>query len=165
MAYDKTIHHRRSIRIQGYNYATEDYYFVTLCTHERREVFGEIRDFRMERSELGNFILEEWRRLPERFEHVVLDHHVVMPNHFHFIVELTDESAEPLPLIIQHFKSYTGFHGQRRYLEGRKLWHRNYYETIIRNRDHLFKSREYIENNPVNWHLDELNPLYREGWA
>jgi REP element-mobilizing transposase RayT len=81
--YDPLRHHRRSTRLQNFDYSDEGPYFVTICVHERRCLFGDVVVGEMRLNAIGRAIEEEWKRLPERFSRVVLDEFVVMPNHLH----------------------------------------------------------------------------------
>ncbi len=86
--YDPKIHHRRSIRLKGYDYARPGYYFITLVTQYRLTLFGEIQNGEMILNEAGAMIKREWEAIPERFPTVTLHEFVIMPNHFHGILEI-----------------------------------------------------------------------------
>ncbi|WNZ26256.1 transposase [Leptolyngbya sp. NK1-12] len=86
--YDPQKHHRRSIRLKGYDYTTAGAYFITLCTHQRECLFGTIEDGQMQLSLLGQIVQSCWLRLPQHFQSVELDAFVVMPNHVHGIIWL-----------------------------------------------------------------------------
>jgi REP element-mobilizing transposase RayT len=90
MPYDPTRHHRRSIRLKGYDYSQAGAYFITLCTQDRACLFGKVVNGEMRLNDAGRMVLAEWNRLPERFPHLVLDAFVVMPNHVHGILVITD---------------------------------------------------------------------------
>jgi REP element-mobilizing transposase RayT len=81
--YDPDKHHRRSIRLDGYDYANPGAYFITIYVHERRCLFGDVAGDEMHLNEAGSMIQAEWNRLSERFPFVILDQLVVMPNHIH----------------------------------------------------------------------------------
>ncbi|SDW21178.1 transposase [Nitrosomonas communis] len=83
---DAIHHHRRSIRLQGYDYAQPGAYFVTICTQHRLCLFGEINDGKMQLNEAGKMIQEVWHQLPMRFDTLALDEFVVMPDHIHGIL-------------------------------------------------------------------------------
>jgi putative transposase len=157
MPYHPNRHHRRSIRLRGYDYATPGTYFVTICAQNRLRLFGAIADGVMIRSQAGELISSIWESLPLRFPTVELDVFVVMPEHFHAIVALKEAGIDTMPLgnIIGAFKSLTTnvyIHGVRE--SGwppfeQRLWQRNYYESIIRDADHLARVRNYILTNPA----------------
>jgi REP element-mobilizing transposase RayT len=84
--YDPRFHHRRSIRLRGYDYSQAGAYFVTIVTHGRACLFGEIVDGEMTLNRLGQIVRWEWLDLPKRFPYLDLGAFVVMPNHFHAIL-------------------------------------------------------------------------------
>jgi putative transposase len=88
--YDPQKHHRRTIRLQGYDYSAPGAYFITICTHQRECLFGEIVDGEMRSNELGQMVNACWQRLPFHFPNLTLDAFVVMPNHVHGILILTN---------------------------------------------------------------------------
>ena len=187
MPYDPNRHHRRSIRLKGYDYSQAGAYFITLCTQDRACLFGKVVNGEMRLNDAGRMVLAEWNRLPERFPQVVLDAFVVMPNHVHGILVITDPAptagatlgatvgatvgatlvvaptAPTVGNIIGAFKSRVTVE----YIRGVKtsgwppfrgrLWQRNYYEHIIRNERALNAIRRYILENPLRWHLDREN--------
>jgi len=83
--------HRVSIRLRGYDYAQTGAYFVTICTHRRQCLFGEIHNGQMQVNEAGNMVQENWEALPGRFPFLVTDNFVIMPNHLHGIVCLVGQ--------------------------------------------------------------------------
>ena len=104
MPYDPNRHHRRSIRLKGYDYSQAGAYFITICTQDRACLFGKVVNGEMRLNDAGRMVLAEWNMLPERFPHVVLDAFVVMPNHVHGIVVITnpatDDTATTAPTIV-----------------------------------------------------------------
>lgn len=110
MSYNPKIHHRRSIRIQGYDYSQEGLYFITICTHNRECLFGNVgvvgvknleplqpQPSTMILNDAGHVANECWLKIPEHFPKVVLHEHIVMPNHVHGIIEIVRvEDFQPL---------------------------------------------------------------------
>jgi REP element-mobilizing transposase RayT len=86
MVYDPEHHHRRSIRLQGYDYAQAGAYFITICTQDRACLFGEVVDGVMRLNDAGRIVQATWDDVPEHYANVALDEFVVMPNHVHGIV-------------------------------------------------------------------------------
>jgi REP element-mobilizing transposase RayT len=177
MTYNPRVHHRRSIRLHGYDYSQSGEYFLTLCSHNRINLFGSITAGVVQLSWIGKIIHDEWIRTEELRQNVNLDAFVIMPNHFHAILIIRDEGREPYrrgewrfaPTISTPFRSPSktigsivrGFKGattkrinQIRETPGTPLWQRNYYEHIIRDEFDLQRIREYILNNPTNWDSD-----------
>jgi len=86
--YKPNIHHRRSIRLKGYDYSQAGLYFITICIQNRLCLFGEIDDGAMVLNNAGEMVHGQWLALADRFHTVELDEFIVMPNHFHGIIEL-----------------------------------------------------------------------------
>jgi REP element-mobilizing transposase RayT len=95
MVYDPQLHHRRSIRLRGYDYAGGGAYFVTICTEARKFVFGEVIEGEMFLNEAGRLVQKTWDSLPERFRSLVLDVFQIMPNHLHGVFVLPGPGLEP----------------------------------------------------------------------
>ncbi len=91
--FNPAIHHRRSIRLKGYDYSGTGLYFITACVQHRACLFGNIVDGEMFLNDAGTMIGTEWQVLPARFPHIALHEYVVMPNHFHAILEIVAVGA------------------------------------------------------------------------
>jgi len=160
-----TVHryHRRSIRLRHHDYRALGAYFVTICSHSHLPIFGNVNSGRMRLSSAGKLVSDCWREIPHHFPNVSLDEFIVMPDHMHGIVVI--RSAPPgkavprrfggsvkdsLSTIVGVFKSYATKHviaetGIRR------VWQRNYYESVIRDDHHMNAVRNYIISNPRKW--------------
>ena len=88
--YNPDIHHRRSIRLKGFDYSQAGAYFVTVCTQNRQYLFGEISENKIRLNDAGRMIRTIWEGLSNRFPSIALDQFVVMPNHVHGIIMLID---------------------------------------------------------------------------
>ncbi len=88
-AYNPSVHHRQSIRLKGYDYSQQGLYFVTICVRSRLCLFGEIKDGEMILNDAGIMIYKWYVELENKFNDIKCLEHVVMPNHFHFIIENT----------------------------------------------------------------------------
>ena len=86
MLYDPNRHHRRSIRLKEYDYTQPGAYFITICTHDRAGLFGEIVDGEMRLNDCGRVAEQCWLDIPSHFPHAELDAFVIMPNHVHGIL-------------------------------------------------------------------------------
>ena len=248
MSYNPNIHHRRSIRLKGYDYSQAGAYFITICVQNRACLYGKIAvgaplvgaqnggtqnvdaqnvdsqnddaqndnavqnetdggndggpmndngrsqfgrmndngrsqigwvndngrsqigrpqghaptDATMILNDAGKMIVTEWLKLTERFPNIELHEFVVMPNHFHGILQIIDKSSTDKTVgdMMDAFKSITTVE----YIHGvktlgweqfkRKLWQRNYYEHIIRDEQSYKRISDYIINNPAKW-LDD----------
>jgi putative transposase len=163
MKYNSDRHHRRSIRLPGYDYSQPGVYFVTICSHQRECIFGAVLDRTMCLSQSGEIVEQCWSTLSNHFVFIDLDTHVVMPNHVHGIIMIKDygqmniivsSGTKPRSLasIIQNFKSVsTRKVNQLSQNDGAPLWQRGYYERVIRNQAELDHSRRYIVSNPDRW--------------
>jgi REP element-mobilizing transposase RayT len=92
-------HHRRSLRLKGYDYAQAGAYFVTICTQDRACLFGKVADETVHLNEAGQLAEAMWADLPTRYPGIELDVFVVMPNHIHGIVVLPDRADVGAPLV------------------------------------------------------------------
>lgn len=89
MTYNPDIHHRRSVRLKEYNYSEPGAYFVTLCAFQRECLFGDTVDSEMLINPFGEIVRDCWQRIPNHFPNVDMDEFIVMPNHFHAILWIT----------------------------------------------------------------------------
>jgi putative transposase len=192
MSYDPAKHHRRSNRLKGYDYSRAGAYFITICTHQRQCLFGEIIDREMQLNQYGDAIANEWQKSASIRKEIELDMWVIMPNHFHGIVIITNNENpvganghSPLPnhstltnhsslprmkprsisSLMTGFKSATTKHiNILRDSPGTPVWQRNYYDHIIRDEESLNKIRQYVFNNPLSWEVDQLHPNNPSKW-
>ena len=132
-------HHRRSIRLQGYDYSSAGAYFVTICAKKRECLFGEIVDGEMRMNDAGRIVNETWLALSDHYSGWETDAFVVMPNHVHGILVIVDGGAAP-----------QGAAPQGAAPQG--------YDHVIRNENSLDRIRHYIAENPVRWAYDCENP-------
>lgn len=182
MKFNPQIHHRRSIRLKGYDYARADLYFITLCCRSKACLFGEIQNAEMLLNDAGKMVENEWLMLMPRFQNIELQSYVVMPNHFHGILGIVgatsvvaqnDEPEAGPPQVaapaktigdmMAAFKSITTV----KYINAvknsgwqsfdTKIWQRNYYEHIIRGETEHLKIVDYIVNNPARWVEDDFH--------
>lgn len=166
---------RQSIRLKSVNYTEQGAYFVTLCTDDRRRLFGEIIGGTMVPNSLGWIVDDEWRRIGAMRDGVALDEFTLMPDHFHGII-VFKRDFEPI-----HRSSYYGGTQRKPFSLGsvlagfkaavtsrarlvtedseESIWQRNYYERIIRDEREMEAVRHYIRANPENWRDDRQNEL------
>jgi len=168
--FDPEKHHRCSIRLKGYDYSRQGAYSVTVCVQDRECLFGDMVDGEMRLNRFGEIVCRVWDGLPRHYPHVVLDAFIVMPNHVHAIMILTDETSvgaglkpaptrHGLPEIVRAFKTFSVRRiNESRATSGQTVWQRNYYEHIIRDDAEMDRIRQYIETNPARWAEDRENP-------
>ena len=157
MAYNPDIHHRRSIRLQGYDYSKSGAYFLTICTFQRQHLFGEINNGEIQLNVTGQIVSAIWQKIPQHFPNVELDQFIIMPDHLHGIIVISEqpEQAISLTTIIQNFKSIsTRKINKINQNSSVSIWQRNYYERIVRSYQELHRLREYISTNPENWEVN-----------
>ncbi len=180
------LQYRKSIRLKGYDYSQPGDYFVTICTKNRVCIFGEIGEGRMTANAIGEVVEECWKSIPEHFQNSNVDVFQIMPNHVHGIITIEENASvgvrhvEPLPKaprqnkfqhivpgslgsIIRSFKAAVTKETRLLKLVGNKShWQRNFYDHIIRNDVSYFFIQQYIELNPLLWHLDSDNPTFSQ---
>jgi len=178
-----------STRLPGWDYAAAGFYFVTICTKDREPFFGEVVEGEMRLSEIGEILAEEWQKTEQIREMVSLDEWVIMPNHLHGIIVIHDPVETPrhvetprgletprrgvsttgkhwkpntLGAIINQIKSKCT---KRIRAAGHPdfAWQARFYDHIIRDEGSLHRIRQYIQDNPLKWVLDENNPSNWEG--
>ena len=173
MKYDPQKHHRRSIRLNEYDYSQAGAYFVTMVTWRRDCLFGEVINGMMVLNDFGRVADECWRAIPEHFPCVELGAHQVMPNHVHGVIAIiegrgaiyraptVEQFGKPtvgsLPTIIRTYKAAVTRQIGRQ-LNATGIWQRNYYEHILRNEHEMDQIWRYIEGNPTLWQDDDENP-------
>ena len=174
MPYEPGRHRRRSIRLPGYDYAQGGAYFVTICVRDRACVLGEMARGEVRTSALGEIVARCWCALPQHFPTVEVDAVVVMPNHLHGILFLTDvpaagtppatERRAPLSVVIGAFKSASARQINAMRGTAGAFWQRDYFEHIVRDERGLSRLRTYIEQNPARWDMDRLHPEAPGTW-
>jgi REP element-mobilizing transposase RayT len=105
MIYNPSSHHRRSIRLKGYDYSQEGLYFITLCTQNRACLFGKIEDGKMMLNDAGRIANECWLNIPNHFPNVILHEFIIMPNHVHGIIQLVGANNYSPEKISSEFSS------------------------------------------------------------
>jgi len=98
MKYNPQIHHRRSIRLKGYDYSQEGAYYITIVCRDRKHFFGTIENGIMKLNAFGKIAYEQWQKLTERFPNIELDIFQIMPNHMHGIIVIVGHPSR-VPLM------------------------------------------------------------------
>ena len=176
---------RRPNRLKGYDYSQAGYYYVTVCTKGRKELF-----WKQERAglgpaptprlnQLGRIVADTWGDLPQYIPDIELDRFVVMPNHIHGIIRLRRDSvsehadgsppnsvgAGPRPAgspvalseVMRQFKSFSARRvNTARGTSGAPVWQRGYHDHIIRNDADYLRIWEYMNTNPAKWREDRF---------
>ena len=95
--YNPNIHHRRSIRLKGYDYSQAGLYFITICIKNRACLIGNIENGEMILNDAGKMIENEWLKITNRFKNTKLHEYIIMPNHFHAILEIVGATLVVAP--------------------------------------------------------------------
>jgi REP element-mobilizing transposase RayT len=150
--------------LRGYDYSQPGKYYVTICSENKEHLFGQVVEGEMHRNELGEHVALCWKWLARRYVYVDLDEWMVMPNHLHGIIVVTDRGGgsrtvptkrKTLGSLMGAFKTVsTDWYNQQRGTPGAPLRQRDFYDHIIRDEDELDKIREYIRTNPLQWDTD-----------
>ena len=178
--YDPNIHRRKSIRLPEYIYSTEGFYFITICTQDKKCIFGKVVNGEMILNEAGRIVKEHYNKLGNKYPNIKCHTYTIMPNHFHCIIQIVgaglarpntstntpinknshaDERAgKPRPYnpTLGHIIGYFKYQTTKEINLPFRLWQRNYYEHIIRNQHTYDEIEEYILNNPFLWEKDKL---------
>jgi len=166
-----------SSRLKNWDYASNGYYFITICTKNKECLFGKITNGKMELSDVGEIVLREWHISFNIRKELSCDCFVIMPNHIHGIIIINNNSVETHgraslrdhgiafrePKSISSFvaglkSSITKHINEYRILPGIPVWQQRFYDHVIRNNQDLRRIRKYIQNNPRNW---KDNGFYR----
>lgn len=169
---------RKRIRLKEYNYSDNGYYFVTICSMDGKNIFGEYNNVGaglasarppIKLTKIGQIIDRQWNDMPNQSDNIGLDQYVIMPNHIHgiLIIDKREDAmswadARPAPTlsdIICSFKSkctveYINYIKQNKLNISGQIWQRSFYDHIIRNEKSLEEIREYIISNPAAWAED-----------
>lgn len=168
-----------SARLQGYDYGQKGAYFITICTHERINYFGEIVNDEMQLNELGQMAEKYWWEIPVHFSFIELGEFVVMPNHVHgiLIIDKTENDVETRliaslpnsggitgphnPMFHDNISRIIRWYKGRCSFEIRKIhadfaWQTRFHDHIIRNRKSFEIIERYIVTNPKNWKEDKF---------
>ena len=215
MKYDPNVHNRKTIRLKWYDYSKKWLYFITISIKDKLCLFWIIKNNKNILFDSWKMIEKYWLELESKFNNIKLHEYIVMPNHFHWIIEIVENKTvranlcvrpdnnvindndnvindndnviyvnsennagwthrftptwwkfiydiASIPFIIQWFKTMT----TNEYIKNvklnnwfsfnKKLWQRNYYEHIIRNKKSYSEISEYINNNHLKWNEDKF---------
>ena len=144
---------RKSPRIPKYDYSTPNYYFITICTHNKICIFGQPGNL----NSYGRIAEEHLLRIPLLNPNIQIDKYVIMPNHLHVIFVVNPKENEndmvDLSFVIGQYKmSVTKKIRMKE--PGKMVWQRSFHDHVIRNQKRYEMIWQYIENNPLKWEED-----------
>jgi len=156
---------RKSIRLKDYDYSSEGYYFITICAKNKAKVFGDFVDGKFQLTECGEIAERNLMGIKEHIENVYVDKYVVMPDHIHLILVVTDGEgvrtpymasvrANPCALSALEKSKQTVSRAVQQYKASvsrdtkiNGLWHSRFYDRIIRDEIEYREIWQYIDNN------------------
>ncbi len=153
---------RKLPRLRNFDYSSNAYYFVTICAYQRRALFSHIfplsdgLSVQNELTEMGRIAQTQLLELPERFDSIVIDKYVVMPNHIHAIIAIQNGLngvACSLSDVLCAFKSITTKECRKIGVTG-AVFQKSFHDHIIRGENDYSEIWAYIEANPMNWKKD-----------
>lgn len=158
---------RKLPRLRGYNYSTPGAYFLTICTHEKRCLFGRISsnpenaETNVLLSPIGKIANDCLADLPSHYSNISVDHWVIMPNHIHILIQIREERRPhslrcDIPNIVGKYKASVTRRAQKELLFHEKLWQSSYFDHIVRNQEDYSRIWNYISGNPSRWLEDRL---------
>jgi len=168
---DKLFPERKALRLEHYDYNSPGAYFITFCTHNRRNLLSHIvgaihESPEVQLTDFGKIVDTVIQTMPPHI-HAAIDRYVIMPNHVHLILLITEEdmlrAIHESPLqgrsILSKAVGYIKMNASkeiRRHCGGITLWQRGYYDHVIRGREDYEMIAKYIQENPIRWELDTL---------
>lgn len=170
---------RKLHRLPSWDYSQNGYYYITVCTHNRRNLLcvGNAvpgvpnvsgNENQMVPTEIGKIVLEAWDKMSRIDSNIKTDYFCLMPNHIHGIIVIenqpfTENEEErrrrrSIHDLVRGFKSVTTREYNKIVSNNEKnlLWQSSFYDEIIKNEDMLYETRRYIDENPMKWQDDKL---------
>ena len=141
-------HSRKNPRMSYYNYSTPNYYFVTICTRDKRCLFGAPNHLNL----FGKIAEVGLSQIEPHFPGVRVDKHIVMPNHIHAIVVLTNTKVN-LSVVIGQYKAFVS---NRMHKAGHTgpVWQTSFHDHVIRSQRSYQHIWQYIDSNHAKWQTD-----------
>ena len=171
---------RKKLRLQGYDYSSEGYYFITVCVEKSHEMLGRIVGDavhcvpsghcvpRVELSDIGKAVKTHLEKMNTVLECAFLEKYVIMPNHVHLLIAInngtqrvvsptigTQRTASPTKAVIPRI-----VHGMKTVAtkqHGFSIWQRGYHDHIIRSESEYQRIWQYIDENPARWTEDQYH--------
>ena len=149
------------MRLSDVDYSMPGAYFITVCTQDRKKLFAPVGADSISARMIERTFLETIDKYP----HIESTVYVVMPNHFHAIIEISRadmESAPTISNVVQSFKRYSTLEYIKMVKKGdvppfeKQIWQRGFYDHIIRDKRDYEEISKYIYENPLKWQFDEL---------
>lgn len=155
---------RKANRITNYDYSSPGAYFITICTQNRRSILGNIVgggafDAPYVQLNPKGQIVQQYVLSGNKIPGIVVDKYVIMPNHIHMILRISDSgssgtprASSPTNAAIPHFVSTLKRLCHRDL--GQRIFQRSYHDHVIRNEKDYQMIWQYIDTNPARWQED-----------
>ena len=144
---------RKRNRLIEYDYSKEGYYFVTICTKDKKKILSKIlcrgEHCSPELIQFGKVAEKYINAINKIYKNIIVDEYIIMPNHIHLLIGIYKKGNKSIPEIIRQYK------GMVTKEIGYSIWQKSFYEHIIRNEKEYLAIKQYIINNPVNWIYDK----------
>ena len=153
---------RKQNRLREYNYSTPNAYFITICTHNRKNLFWTYVGAAIGRPEdipltnLGMTVKQVIHEIPKHYPAITVEHAVIMPNHIHLLLQInTDTDGRPMaaPTISTVINQTKGAVSKK---AGFSVWQKGFYDHVIRSEQDYLDIWNYIDGNPGEWAEDKL---------
>ncbi len=154
---------RKPTRLRNFDYSNDGYYFITICTHSRKCIFGNIvgqglAPAEIQLSVFGKIANDEIFNLENRYQNIKIDKKVIMPNHIHAIIIIENKTAgaSPCPTLSDVVCAFKSLTTRKCYLinKNEKIWQTSFHDHIIRGKEDYLKIWNYIDTNPQKWRED-----------
>lgn len=154
---------RKNIRLKEYNYAQNGYYFITICTRNRKCILSTIENYNECRGDhwssviynkltlIGKTVEKYIKEMKIIYKNIDIDEYIIMPNHIHIILIINEKQKVTISQMIQQLKGIISKELKQ------SIWQKLFYEHIIRCEKEYLQIKQYIQNNPYNWEDDIYN--------
>ena len=169
----KELNKRKDIRLKHYDYSSPGTYFVTICTENKKNYFWNedlnpqeftwhsvgancVRPQNLPLSDLGKLVFDELEHWNKTYKNVSLHSFIIMPNHLHIMVAISPDEigrTQFAPTLERMVKQFKGAVTKK---VGKSIWQKSFIEHIVRNKKDYETKANYIYENPIRWHYDEL---------
>jgi len=159
---------RKLLRMPDYNYNSPGYYFITICSENKKQSFwnsdGNFKEqpendsapwlFQADYTPIGMIIEEAIQKVSQIYKNISVEKYCIMPNHIHLLVmfEETQENNGNLAVLAKAISQMKSFVSKQ---TGYSVWQRGYYDHVIRNEEDYLAIWKYIDENPMKWQQDQ----------
>ena len=158
-----TLPKRKPTRLADYDYSRDGAYFITICTHNRKNLFSNIVGQGLAPAEnklcpFGEIAERELKNIEKRYANIKIDKYIIMPNHIHaiIIIETKTAGASPCPTLSDVVCAFKSITTRKCHLinKNQKIWQTSFHDHIIRDKCDYLKIWNYIDTNPQKWSED-----------